>query len=79
MPHIVVKMKAGRTEEMKQRLAAQIARDVVEILGSKDASVSIAIEDVASDDWTPAVYDAEIAPNWDRLYKKPGYGSRAGA
>jgi len=77
MPHVVIKMKAGRTEEMKRQLAEQIASDVVRILGSKEASVSVAIEDVPSDDWISRVYDAEIAPAWDGLYKKPGYGSRA--
>jgi hypothetical protein len=24
-------------------------------------------------DWTEKVYMADIAPNWDKLYKKPGY------
>lgn len=77
MPHVVVKMKAGRTEEMKQRLADQIAKDVVQILGTKETSVSVAIEDVPPDEWTSRVYDAEIAPALNSLYKKPGYGSAA--
>lgn len=77
MPHVVIKMKAGRSEELKRRLVEQIASDVVTILGSKEASVSVAIVDVPPDDWISQVYDAEIAPAWDSLYKKPGYGSRA--
>lgn len=77
MPHVVVKMKAGRSEELKRRLAEQIAADIVAVLGSKEASVSVAIQDVPPDDWVSQVYEAEIAPSWDTLYKKPGYGARA--
>jgi 4-oxalocrotonate tautomerase len=79
MPHVVVKLKAGRSDELKQRLADQIAQAIVSVLGSSEASVSVAMEDVPPDEWTARVYEREIAPDWDRLYKKPGYGSRATA
>jgi 4-oxalocrotonate tautomerase len=71
-------MKAGRSEDMKQRLTEEIVKSVVSALGSAESSVSVAIEDVPADEWTPRVYDGEIAPNWERLYKKPGYGAGAG-
>lgn len=77
MPHVVVKMKAGRPEELKQRLAEQITQAVMTVLGSAESSVSVAMEDVPSDDWNRRVYDGEIVPIWDQLYKKPGYGPRA--
>jgi len=73
MPHVVVKLYAGRSEEQKSRLADQIAKDVRDILSSKDASISVAIEDVDADDWVEKVYRTDIAPNLDKLYKKPGY------
>lgn len=76
MPHVVVKMKAGRPEELKQRLADQIAQTIASVLGSPNSSISVAMEDVPPDDWTSRVYDAEILPNWDRLYKKPGNSTR---
>ena len=75
MPHVVVKMKAGRSEELKQRLADQLARDIVTVLGSPESAVSVAIEDVPADEWVATVSDREIMPNWDRLYKKPGNSS----
>jgi len=73
MPHIIVKLWPGRSEETKQRLADAIARDVVDILGSSEASVSVAIEEVSSEDWKKDVYDPEIRGRQGGLYKKPGY------
>ena len=76
MPHIVVKMKAGRTEEQKRRLTEEIAKDVMEICNVPETSVSIAIEEFPKDAWDSAVYEPEIIPNWNKLYKEPGYGRR---
>lgn len=73
MPHVVVKMLAGRTEEQKERLAREITKALKDALGSEDKSVSIAIEDVLREEWTEKVYKPEILPNMERLYKKPGY------
>lgn len=73
MPHVVVKMITGRSEEQKQRLAAAIARALADEVGATERSISIAIEDVAKDDWMPTVFEPEIRPALDRLYRKPGY------
>ena len=76
MPHVVVKMIAGRSEELKRQLAERITRDVMMVLGSGEEAVSVAIEDVAAGQWTEEVYEAEIVPNWEKLFKEPGYGRR---
>ena len=76
MPHIVVKMLAGRSEEQKQGLADAITREVTALLHVGDESVSVAIEDVAPGEWEWKVYEPEIASNWAKLYKEPGYGAR---
>jgi 4-oxalocrotonate tautomerase len=73
MPHVVVKMMAGRSEELKRRLAEQIVKDVTMLLDMGEESVSVAIEDIGPGDWTEKVYKTDIVPNWDRLYKEPGY------
>ena len=73
MPHVVVTMYPGRSEEVKRRLADAIARDLMEIAGSSAASISIAIEDVAADEWADRVWRPQIEPNLDALYVKPGY------
>jgi 4-oxalocrotonate tautomerase len=73
MPHVIVKLHQGRSEELKGRLAAKIVKDVVDVLNSADESVSVAIEDVKPGDWAEKVYRADILGNWDKLYEKPGY------
>lgn len=73
MPHVVVKLLAGRSEQQKSRLAAQLVRDVMAILNCGEESISVAIEDINAGDWAEKVYNAEIAPNWEELYKKPDY------
>ena len=73
MPHVVVKLVEGRSDEQKVRLAEQIVKDVTVTLSCGEESVSVAIEDVKRGDWTEKVYKADIVPGWDKLYKKPGY------
>lgn len=46
MPHIVVKLRPGRNEEIKANLAKKIADAVVEELKVDIGDVSVAIEEV---------------------------------
>ena len=73
MPHVVVKLLAGRSEEQKSLLAAQLVKDVVAILNCGEESVSVAIEDIKAGEWAEKVYNTEITPNWKNPYKKSGY------
>ena len=71
MPHVIVKLWPGKSEQQKTRLAEAITKDVMNILHYGEESVSVATEEVESQDW--AVYKPDIKANWDKLYKKPGY------
>jgi 4-oxalocrotonate tautomerase len=73
MPHIIVKLWPGKSEQQKARLAEAITKDVMEILQYGDESVSVAMEEVESQDWLEKVYKTDIQDKWDKLYKKPGY------
>ncbi len=73
MPHVDIKCYPGRTEEQKQKCADQIALVVADTMNCDLSDVSIAIKDVAAEDWTEKVRDAIIVPNKAFLYKKPGY------
>lgn len=73
MPHVIVKLYPGRTEEQKRRLAEEITKDVVTIAKCSDESVSVAFEEVDQDDWAEKVYRPDILNNEAKLYKKPGY------
>ena len=78
MPHVNVRMYAGRSEDDKARLAEAIGQALMQTLGSSERSISVTIEDVAADDWMTEVYDPEIIGKAEQLYKKPGYGPAAG-
>jgi 4-oxalocrotonate tautomerase len=73
MPHVIIKLYPGRTEDQKLRLADEIVRDVVEIAKCAEKSVSVAIEEVHPDDWTEKVYRPDILDKAHTLYREPGY------
>lgn len=73
MPHIIVKLYAGKSEPQKQRLAEAITEAVMRSLNYGEESVSVAIEDVAPARWAEDVYRPDILQRPDILYKKPGY------
>jgi 4-oxalocrotonate tautomerase len=73
MPHVIVKLYPGRSEEQKKQLARQIVKSVIEIAECKEKSVSIAIEEVAPDDWAEKVYKSDIINNKKNLVVTPGY------
>jgi 4-oxalocrotonate tautomerase len=73
MPHVIVKLWPGKSEQQKRRLAEAITKDVMEILHYGDESVSVGMEEVKSDEWIEKVYKPDIKKKWDKLYKAPGY------
>ena len=73
MPHVIVKLLPGRSEEQKTALANAIVADVTAIARCEADAVSVAFEEVSSEDWTEKVYRPDILGYPDRLYKKPGY------
>lgn len=73
MPHIVVKLVPGKSEEQKHRLAQEITRVVCSTLDYEENAVSVAFEEVEKDDWADKVFKSAIQEKWDTLYKKPGY------
>ena len=76
MPHLVVKLLAGRSDEQKRRLADALTKAVIAALDSEEKSVSIAIEDVAPRDWSTKVYEPDIVGNAAHIYKQSGYTVR---
>jgi 4-oxalocrotonate tautomerase len=76
VPHVIVKLWPGKSDEQKRLLSDAIVRDVTSILSYGDGSVSVSFDEVAPQDWTEQVYNPEILDKWDTLTKEPGYGSR---
>ena len=73
MPHVIVKLWPGKSERQKVRLAEAIAKDVMDVLGYGEESVSVAMEEVEARDWAEKVYKPDIVSKPEQLYKKPGY------
>ena len=73
MPHIIVKLYPGRSEEQKKELAEKITQDVVAIAKCEEKTVSVAFEEILPEDWPQKVYKPDILEKEDKLYKKPGY------
>lgn len=73
MPHVIVKLWPGNSEQQKARLADAIARDVMDVLGFGEESVSVSMEEVEPQDWAEQVYKPDIVGKPTQLYKQPGY------
>jgi 4-oxalocrotonate tautomerase len=63
MPHVLVKLYSGRSEQQKARLAEALSQAVVATLKLDEKSVSVA---------TRQVYKPDILNN-PKIYKNPGY------
>ena len=48
MPHVIVKLWPGKSEQQKSRLTEAIVKDVMGVLDYGEESVSVAIEEVES-------------------------------
>ena len=73
MPHVIVKLWPGKSEQQKVQLAEKITNDVINVLSYGEKSVSVSIEEIKPDDWKEKVYNTDILECPGKLYKKPGY------
>ena len=73
MPHVIVMLWPGKSDQQKARLAGKIAKDVMDVLNYGEEAVSVGFEEIKSQDWKEKVYKPDIQDKWEKLYKKPGY------
>jgi 4-oxalocrotonate tautomerase len=73
MPHVIVKLWPGKSEQQKTQLAEAIVKDVMNVLHYGEESVSVTIEEIKAEDWAEKVYKPDIVNNAKQLYKQPGY------
>lgn len=50
-----------------------IAKNVMDVPGYGEESVSVAMKEIEARDWAENVYKPDIMNNPDQIYKKPGY------
>ena len=73
MPHIILKVWPGKSEEKKQQLAEEIKKLTMDILETPESSISVSYEVVKPEDWAREVYKPDILDKEENLYIKPGY------
>jgi 4-oxalocrotonate tautomerase len=74
MPHIDIKCYPKHlTEDEYYTFIHDLTHLVMQSLHVSESDVSINYTELPPDEWKREVWDKEIAPNIDRLAKKPGY------
>ncbi len=73
MPHVIVKLQSGRSEQQKARIAEEVTKAIMTTAGTDADAVSVSIEDVEAHDWVEKVFKPDISGKPGTLYKKPGY------
>lgn len=73
MPHIIIKLYPGRTEDQKKAMAEAVGEAVIRSLNADPKTISVDIQEVPSEEWKESVYDVDIRPRMDHLWIKPGY------
>jgi len=68
MPHVIVKLWPGKSEQEKTRLAEEITKDVMDVLHYGEKLVSVAVEEIKAQDWAEKVYTPEILNSPEKLY-----------
>lgn len=71
MPHVIVKVFAGKTDAQKQAVTTKITEALMTSLGSSEASISVAIEEVDPKDWKSKVYEPDIVAKAATITKQP--------
>jgi 4-oxalocrotonate tautomerase len=60
MPHVIVKLWPGKSEQQKKTLAQKITQAVMTTLSYGEESVSVGIEEVDAKEWMEKVYNPDI-------------------
>ena len=74
IPHVILKMVEGRTEEQKWVLADALTLATASSLGCGAHLVSLAIEDVKDAEWMAEVYGLDSRGRSATIYRMLVYG-----
>lgn len=69
MPHLIVKLYPGRTEEQKNTLVSRLNQAVIDSLCVPDEAISIGIEEIPKEQWDSKVKNVDIIPKQTTIYK----------
>lgn len=71
MPHITLKMLAGRTDEQKRNAARKLSEALTEAIGCTPSHISVSVEEYTPQQWQD-IYKKDVAEN-DKLIITPDY------
>ncbi|MDE1993718.1 MAG: tautomerase family protein [Rhizobiaceae bacterium] len=77
MPHVILKIASGKSDDEKTALAMALTEAVTKTLACDEKFVSVAVEDVEVSNWADQVFIPEIAEKPGQIFKKPGYDPRS--
>jgi 4-oxalocrotonate tautomerase len=69
MPHVIVKLYPGRTEEQKSKLVEKLTQAVIESINVPEDSISIGIEEIQKEKWEEEVKKPDIIAKQKTIYK----------
>src|SRR5271156_3727613 len=72
MPHVIIKLQSGRSEQQKTKIAEEVTKAIMTGANCAEQSVSVSIEDVEPNDWVEKVYRPDIIQKREFLYKEIG-------
>ena len=71
MPHIIIKMLKGRTDEQKTMAAEKVAAALTDAIGCDPKHISVSVEDYTPQQWQD-VFRADVTES-THIYKEPHY------
>ena len=71
MPHIVVNIWPGRSDETKEKLANRLALETAQVLEMDSEYVSVGFQEVPEAEWN-AFCQCEINEKPNQIFKRPG-------
>lgn len=73
MSRFIVKLWKGKTEAQKKKLADELTKTAMSVIGYGEESFSVAIEDIEPNEWKEKIYQPDIINQKEKLYKATGY------
>jgi 4-oxalocrotonate tautomerase len=69
MPHVIIKLYPGRTEEQKSKLVEKLTQAVIESINVPEDFISIGIEEIQKEKWEEEVKKPDIIAKQKTIYK----------
>ena len=69
MPHVIVKLWPGRSDQQKRVIAARVIQAVVDSAGVAPTAVTVGIEEIAKERWQDEVHIPDVERVGASIYR----------